>query len=65
MNAGKGSNLTKTEHTSKENLYRTRWLISHNFAHRLVHGSIEDIQKEWDKYLKDLQLSEHTATLPA
>ena len=52
--------------TSRESLYRTKWLMAHNRLHDIVHSkSNVPLAVVWDEYLKELQSSEVVAETPA
>ncbi len=44
-----------SKESSKESLYRTKWLMAHNRLHRVVHDSSTSPVKEWSSYLAELQ----------
>jgi hypothetical protein len=41
--------------TSRETLYRMKWLSAHNFLHALVHDPSARPAILWDQYLDELQ----------
>jgi len=64
------------DQTKQANLYRTRWLISHNALHDLVHKTIlgnenvdpalkELAEQQFDACLDQLRHSEELASIPA
>jgi len=58
--------VTEQEAVSKENLYRTKWLMAHNRLHEIVHGkSDKPLADLWNGYLDELQLAEKIAATPA
>jgi hypothetical protein len=41
--------------TSRETLYRMKWLSAHNYLHALVHDPSSRPAIVWDQYLDELQ----------
>ena len=52
-----------------ESLYRTRWLMAHNRLHAIVHqdelAKLDQIKRQWRKYLAELKTAEDVASRPA
>ncbi len=52
----------------QESLYRTRWLISHNYFHEIIHDrnikTKEDRLRHWIKYLAELKTAKSIADKP-
>jgi len=59
------SSVTQGTETSRESLYRTKWLMAHNHLHTLVHDSSAKPSEVWADYLKELESSEEIAKQPA
>jgi len=67
---------TVEDSNSRANLYRTRWLISHNALHGLVHKTIlgaqnidsairEPVEKQFQAYLLELRRAGEIASQTA
>ena len=53
-----------SEHIDGESLYRTRWLMAHNYLCDLAHEG-NDPQAAFEGYLRELKTAESVASRPA
>ena len=51
--------------SSKESLYRTKWLMAHNRLHDLAHNGSLVPTTVWEEYLNELKSAEAVAKTPA
>jgi hypothetical protein len=48
-----------------ESVYRTKWLMAHNWLHKVAHAHPALLKQEWDQYLDELSSAEDVAAKAA